>query len=221
MKNNVLLGMAVTLSLCSFSSGAIASTQPGPSSSESLEIQQSGTPPAAQPSEQFSEQSTAESMAIIVTFPSQVNFNISQKQQPVTLLLAQPIVGNTGEIVAPVNSPVQAKLVATEEGATVQVEGIVIMGQLLPIRAISSELPGTELTVSTDSQNAGKSARFWGKTGMAIGCMFGGCSIDSQRTGGSAGAALGAFAGRQRGSDTEKVVQIPQGSVYILPVQAQ
>lgn len=212
MKNNVMLGIAVTLSLFSFSSDAIASEQPTEAVPAQIEAPLPPAPSVAPPG--------AQSTALIVTFPNEENFTITQQQQPTTLLLAQPIVSATGEVIAPINSPVQATLVATDEGAIIQVEGVVILGQLFPIRAVSSELPSIERILSTDGQNAGKSARFWGKTGMAVGCMFGGCSIDSQRTGGSAGAVLGALTSRQRGADIEKVVQIEQGSVYILPVQA-
>lgn len=222
MKNNVMLGIAVSLSLFSLPSGAlaeslsqsIASTQSTESGSEQLS--------QPQPNVQMAPQSSAQSMAIIVAFPSQVEFNITKQQQhPATLLLAQPVVNSAGEVIAPVNSPVQATLVATEEGATIQVEAIVVSGQVLPVQAVSAELPSTEIVVSTDSQNSGRGARFWGKTGMALGCVFGRCSIESQRVGGSAGAVVGAFAGNRNGSDTERVVQVAPNSVYILPIQVQ
>ena len=222
MKNNVMLGIAVSLSLFSLSPSALA--EPFHESVASTQPTQSGSGQLSQPQPnvQLAPQPNTQSMAIIVAFPSQVDFNITkQQQQPATLLLAQPVVNSAGEVIAPVNSPVKATLVATEEGATIQVEAIIVSGQVLPVLAISSELPSTEIVVSTDSQNSGKGARFWGKTGMAIGCVFGGCSIESQRVGGSAGAVIGAFSGNRNGSDTERVVQVAPNSVYILPIQVQ
>lgn len=234
MKKNALLSAVITLSLLglshtTLSPSASASTQPlesGPGQlasqpseeSQSIVSEPTGSEPAG--SEAVDSQPVFnDTMAVIVAFPSPVEFNIEDAQpQSITLILAQPLVTSLGEIIAPVNSPVQATLIPTDEGAHVQVNAVVTGGQILPVQAISSVLPFEKIT-STEGRRAGRGARLWGKRGLALGCVFDSCSADNQALGGSIGAFVGSFSG-ENNSDTQKIVSIDQGSLHILQVQS-
>jgi len=216
MRKNTLLSLAIMLSALSFSSQGLASpVAPEPHSEQ----------PAIRAPEKLvesgsidSEPTVTEPIAMIVAFPQDLSFDISESKQLSTMLiLAQPLINSAGELLAPVNSPVQATLVATDEGARIQVESVVSEGsRIVPVQAISPVISFTEES-STQGQKAGRGASIWGRRGLAIGCLFNNCSTDNQTMGGSAGAFLGSFIGESQ-SDSKKIVQIPQGSVYILQV---
>lgn len=223
MNKNAFLSIAVILSVLGLSGHALASTQPveveldktpltQPLKNQPSRVQLSETQPVeAQPS-------AKQSMALIVAFPKSIDFNITNNQQlSTTLILAQPLVSRSGDLLADVNSPVQAQLIATDDGARIQVEAVVSEGRLLPVQAISSTISFIEES-STEGQKAGRGAGVWGRRGLAVGCLFNNCSADNQMMGGSAGAFLGSFIGQGQ-SDNQKIVQIPQGSVFILQVQ--
>lgn len=218
MKKMTFLGMAVALSIFGGSGYALASTQPmesGPNNA--ILTEPAGTQPTAtQPAK--AQSVTAQPTALVIAFPKATNFDISNNQQlPTTLILAQPLVSNTGTLLADVNSPVQATLVATDEGARVQVEAVVSEGKILPIQAVSATIPFLEES-STEGQKAGRGAGVWGRRGIAVGCLFNNCSADNQMMGGSTGALIGSFLGQGQSSST-KLVQIPQGSIFILQIQ--
>ena len=85
-----------------------------------------------------------QSTAIVTTFSDGIQFRVRRNEnQPVTLVLKQPILDGSGNVIAPANSPVQAQIVPVDHNRGVQIraESIVVNGQVIPIQAISSTVP--------------------------------------------------------------------------------
>ncbi|NEQ59256.1 MAG: hypothetical protein F6K53_18445 [Moorea sp. SIO4A1] len=230
MNYKLILGTALVISILGNCTNALAEEDHKIEGSD----QNQSTPDKIESSDQ--NQSTSKpavvipkNSAVVVAFPNHVDFLIKENQSLLlNLVLAQPIKDNSGKIAIPANSIVPAKLVPSASGAKILVESIVVEGKLLPLRAESPVIPGSEITVTNSDQQANKRTRTSGIQGMAIGCLvdsvfniFGqDCSSDSQRIGGTAGILLSTFV-PQDNPEVVRVVQIPQGSVFVLSMEQE
>jgi hypothetical protein len=160
-----------------------------------------------------------QSTAIAVAFPANLVIDAKKEQDyPTTLILAQPLLDSYGNQLAAQGSPVAARIHPVKEGAQVIAESLVIQGRTIPIQATSPVLPSRKVTLSSGNQQARELSPIGSRIG---GGLFGG------GTGGdfmnfNQGAMLGSGVGAIAGLASEKsmhVVEIPQGSLYVLTLQ--
>jgi hypothetical protein len=160
-----------------------------------------------------------QSTAITVAFPANLVIDAKKEQDyPTTLILAQPLLDSYGNQLAAQGSPVAARIHPVKEGAQVIAESLVIQGRTVPIQATSPVLPSRKVTLSSGNQQARELSPIGSRIG---GGLFGGA------TGGdfmnfNQGAMLGSGVGAIAGLASEKsmhVVEIPQGSLYVLTLQ--
>lgn len=109
-----------------------------------------------------------ESSAITTTFCSNVKFNQEQASTfPVTLSLARPIMDSNGNVIAPVNSLVRAKIDATEEeDIKIKPKAVVIGGRYIPIETQKVSVPA--LTDTRRSRRTFSSTFNRGQRGVAF-----------------------------------------------------
>jgi hypothetical protein len=160
-----------------------------------------------------------QSTAIAVAFPANLVIDAKKEQDyPTTLILAQPLLDSYGNQLAAPGSPVAARIHPVKEGAQVIAESLVIQGRTIPIQATSPVLPSRKVTLSSGNQQARELSPIGSRIG---GGLFGG------GTGGdfmnfNQEAMLGSGVGAIAGLASEKsmhVVEIPQGSLYVLTLQ--
>lgn len=158
---------------------------------------------------------------IIVTFPAAVVVNVKdhRDEYPLTLPLAQAITDRQGNILVPQNTPVSIILRPTDQGAQIVAQSIVINGQIVPIQAASPTIPSTRVTRQSANQRAVESGSVLGRLGGSVFGFASGGDPDQFDRGAMLGSALG-LANGLRSSDSDELVQIPQGSVYVLALQA-
>jgi hypothetical protein len=160
-----------------------------------------------------------QSTAITVAFPANMVIDAKKDQDyPTTLLLAQPLFDSNGNQVAAQNSPVAARIHPVKDGAQVIAESLVIQGRTVPIQATSPILPSRKVTLSSGTDEAKGLSPLFGRVG---GGLFGGLNGgDPTKFGQGAmlGSGVGAIAGLASGKSVH-VVEIPQGSVYVLTLQ--
>ncbi|MEQ8382152.1 MAG: hypothetical protein RH949_07255 [Coleofasciculus sp. A1-SPW-01] len=158
-------------------------------------------------------------MAIVVSFPEPVVFDIGQNQTvSITLYLAQPLQNSAGNVIVPANSPVEAYLVPHESGAFIVARSLVVNGQLIPIQANSNFLEGKTVTVRSGTDKA----QVWGSTfariahGVVAPLSDGNLNEVYKYAAIADGVAhlAGAFS-----TEKARVVEIPQGTTYILRLQ--
>ncbi|MFB6277716.1 MAG: hypothetical protein ABEI32_16390 [Halothece sp.] len=108
------------------------------------------------------------SSAITTTFCSNVKFNQEQASTfPVTLSLARPIMDSNGNVVAPINSLVRAKIDATkEEDIQIKPKAIVIGGRYIPIETEKVSVPA--LTDTRRSRTTFRTTFNRGQRGVAF-----------------------------------------------------
>ena len=171
------------------------------------------------PSTPNQEVTIPQSSAITITFSSPVTFDAGQKQSlPITAFLAQPLLDSNGNIVAPANSPVSVQLKPTQGGVQIQAESLVIGGRVIPIQASSLFIPGHTVTAA----NNGTTQPVLGNIGGSIGNILNSAThstTDLAPMGTNVGSVLDAVLG-SGSSKSVRVVEIPQGSIYILTLQA-
>jgi hypothetical protein len=157
-----------------------------------------------------------QSTAITVVFPSNMVIDAKKEQDyPTTLLLAQPLLDSYGNQVAAQNSPVSARIHPVKDGAQVIAESLVIQGRTVPIQATSPVLPSRKVTISTGVDEAKGLSPLGARIG---GGLLGGLNGGDSTQGAMFGAALGGIAGLASGKSM-RVVEIPQGSIYVLTLQ--
>lgn len=170
------------------------------------------------------DQINSQTMAIAVIVPQNIHFDTGNSQStPLTLVLAQPLIDSQGLEIAPANSLVTAQLVPSGNGAQIIADSVLVNGHTLNIRAVSSIIPSTSIEVSDQQARAEINTNSLGRTGMAAGCALGSlmgseCNSEAIQTGGSIGLVLGFFTNNNT-SETQQVVQIRQGSLFVLRAQ--
>lgn len=202
MKSHVL-SFALTLSICgSFSLPALAN-------------------PVVVDS-QTSRPTIPQTAGVIINLPMPVTIDVGQKQDyPLTVPLAQPLMDLQGNPVVPVNSPVTIKFKPENGGARIVAESIVVNGQVVPIKAATAVIPGNTITqqeaAEVARQNSAVYGNLFGATMGAIAPLS--RKADAFEQGGMIGGALGILTGLSSPKNI-RVVQLPQGSVYVLSLQA-
>lgn len=186
-------------------------------------------PAAAQPVPSYQSYNTSantsagsvipQSTAITVAFPANMVIDAKKEQDyPTTLLLAQPLFDSNGNQIAAQNSPVAARIHPVKDGAQVIAESLVIQGRTVPIQATSPVLPSRKVTISSGTDEAKGLSPVFGRVG---GGLFGGLNGGDPTKfsqGAMLGSGIGAIAGLASGKSVH-VVEIPQGSVYVLTLQ--
>lgn len=161
-----------------------------------------------------------QSAALVIAFPQGVQLDAEKdKSHPMTVLLAQPILDRTGREIVRANSPVSVKLVPSEGNIKIVTESIVVGGQFVPVQATSSIIPSVKKTVVSGNEKARRNSRPWARLGSSFVGAIGKGDSDSILKGGLAGNAIGILGGITSPKKVA-VVSIPQGSVYILKLEA-
>ncbi len=223
MKAHLLLGLAcLTAAIAPFQSAVLAQPTPLQVPVETS-IETSGESPIESPSEASrpsSQITIPQSTGIIVSFPAAVVVDVGQRQDfPLTLPLAQAILDDAGNVIAPENTPVSIVLKPTDGGAQIVAQSLVIAGQIVPIQASSPMIPGTTITHMRANDRAVENGAVWGRImGSGFGFLGNG-DPDRFDRGAMLGSAMGLLSGL-RSPENTRVVQIPQGSVYVLSLEA-
>lgn len=154
---------------------------------------------------------------IIVSFSAPVVIDAEEVAYPMTLPLSQAITDAQGNVIVPANSPVSVLITPEEGSARVVAQSIVINGQVVPIQAASNLIPGRTVThMHANDRAADDGATFSQMAANGFG-FFSGGDRASYNQGAMLGNFLGMAAGRQ--DDNSRIVQIPQGSVYVLALE--
>jgi hypothetical protein len=220
MKNALFLSTIVILSVFGFN---VFPTLAQPTSSAHSQNKQSVSLP--------------QSTSIVVAFPREMQFKVDDDEvQPATLVLAQPILDNVGNVIVPADSIVQASIVPADDEDTVQIQATAIVTPSLTIsvQAYSSDIPTQRIRrPDADDRQAREDASI--ERGIAnAGLIETGLTIDD--SGNNLQAAMAA--GMQRAARTRQLSQfgraigslfrsnnmdvasIPRGSVWVLTLQA-
>jgi hypothetical protein len=160
-----------------------------------------------------------QSTAITVAFPANMVLDAKKEQDyPTTLMLAQPLLDSMGNQLAAQGSPVVARLRPVKNGAQIIAESLVIHGRTVPIQATSPVLPSRKVVLSSGMQQAQGMSPLGARVGGGLlGGINGGNFVDFNQ-GAMLGSGLGALAGLASEKSVQ-VVEIPQGSVYVLTLQ--
>ncbi|WP_404788595.1 hypothetical protein [Altericista sp. CCNU0014] len=160
-----------------------------------------------------------QSTALTVVFPANLTIDAKKEQDyPTTLLLAQPLFDSYGNQIAAQNSPVSARIRPVKDGAQVIAESIVIQGRTVPIQATSPVLPSRKVTLSNGTDEAKALSPVAGRIGGGLfGGLNGGDPMQFSQ-GAMLGSGIGAIAGLASGKSVH-IVEIPQGSLYVLTLQ--
>ncbi len=159
---------------------------------------------------------------IVLSLPGNLTVDVGQKQDyPLTVPLAQPLFDTAGNEVVPVNSPVVIKLKPEDRGARIVAESIVVRGQIVPVQAMTAVIPGNTITQAEGAEVARQNSAVYGNL---FGSVMGAVAPTSRKAdafdqGGMIGGAIGILSGLGEPKGI-RVVQLPQGSVYVLTLQA-
>jgi hypothetical protein len=202
MKSHLLLGL-----LCSVS---VALPTALPAKAQSF----------SQPQQAYSATTVIpQSTAITVAFPAQMLIDAKKEQDyPTTLMLAQPLFDANGNQLAPQNSPVAARIRPTKDGAQIIAESLIIQGRSVPIQASSPILPSRKVTIKSGVDQAKALSPIGGRIGGGLLGGIGGGNFADFDQGAMLGSGIGAIAGLASAKSVH-VVEISQGSVYVLTLQ--
>jgi hypothetical protein len=203
MKSHLLLGLLCSLSV------AVPTALPAAAQSVVPQVQA------------YSGNNTVipQSTAITVAFPAQMVIDAKKGQDyPTTLMLAQPLFDSAGNQLAPQNSAVAARVHPTKDGAQIIAESLVIQGHTVPIQANSPILPSRKVTLRSGAEQARALSPVGGRIGGGLLGGIRGGNLNNFNTGAMLGSGIGAIAGLASEKSVH-VVEIPQGSVYVLTLQ--
>lgn len=176
----------------------------------------------SQPQGQYQTSIIPQSAAIVVTFPNNVQFEVDEDESyPTTLLLAQPVLDSYGNVVAPANSPVQARIapVDHEDGVQILVEALVAGGQAVSVKASSSPIPTQRVSRDDARERDQLNRERWGLVGAGLNGGLHGGNSQQFEAGGQLLGTIGALGNLFR-SSRMNVAVIPQGSTYVLTLAA-
>ena len=159
---------------------------------------------------------------VVISLPMPITLDVGQHQDyPLTVPLSQPLMDSQGNTLVPVNAPVTIKLKPENGGARIVAESIVVGGQIVSIQASSAVIPGNTITQQEGAETARQNSAVYGNLfGAAMGAIAPQArKADAFDQGGMIGGALGILTG-MNSPKSLRVVQLPQGSVYVLSLQA-
>ena len=168
-----------------------------------------------------------QSAAIIISFPTAVTFDTSQKQIITTAAyLAKPLLDSNGKVVAETNSPINIQLQPTKAGVRIKAEALVVNGQVTPIQTDGPLIPDRPVTPASSIQKAQANQSLYGNmAGSAFNVLlgaFGGANLfgsdQTSNIGNFMGNGLVGISGLSSPKPSRQV-DIPQGSVYILTLK--
>ncbi|MEM6450654.1 MAG: hypothetical protein AAF703_10110 [Cyanobacteria bacterium P01_D01_bin.105] len=157
------------------------------------------------------------STGVVVTFLAPIAIDVNEAAYPMTLPLTSPIHDSLGNVVAPENSPVSVMIQPGDDGARVVAQSVLINGRITPIQAASPLIPGTTITHMRANDRAADDGATLGRMAASGFGFLNGGDPDAFDRGGMLGNLVGMVAGRR--DETSRVVQIPQGSVFVLPLE--
>ncbi|MEO0768760.1 MAG: hypothetical protein AAFY72_04905, partial [Cyanobacteria bacterium J06649_4] len=153
---------------------------------------------------------------VVVTFLAPVAVDVNEAAYPMTLPLTSPIYDSLGNVVAPENSPVSVMIQPGDDGARIIAQSVLINGRIMPIQAESPLIPGTTITHMRANDRAADDGATFGRIAASGFGFLNGGDPDSFDRGGMLGNFIGMVSGRR--DEISRVVQIPQGSVFVLPL---
>jgi hypothetical protein len=171
---------------------------------------------------QLSRSVISQTAGVIISLPMGVTIDVGQKQDyPLTVPLAQPLLDLQGNTLVPANSPVSIKFKPEQGGARIVAESIVVNGQIVPIQAATDVIPGNTITQREAAEVARQNSAVYGNL---LGATMGAIAplskkADAFEHGGMIGGAIGIVSGLSSPKNL-RVVQLPQGSVYVLALRA-
>jgi hypothetical protein len=158
--------------------------------------------------------------AIIVSFPAPITVDVGQKQDiPLTVPLAQAIQDSQGNVLVPENTPVTIILKPANKGAKIIAQSLVVRGRIVKITASSQVIPGTTITHKRGNDKAVETGSVFGRLGGSVMGFMGQGDPEQFDRGAMLGSAVGIVSGL-RSAENTRIVQIPQGSVYVLSLEA-
>jgi hypothetical protein len=161
-----------------------------------------------------------QSAALIVVLPADVTLDAGKSQSyPIVLLTTQPIYDGNGNIIAPEKTRVNGNLKSTKNGIKIIAESVIIKGQIIPLQAESAIIPANTIKVASGIEKAKENSGAYSRLGASLGGVVSGGSLNGIKSGGLVGSAVGILSGLTS-SEKIQVVKIPQGSEYILTLQA-
>lgn len=168
-----------------------------------------------------------EASAITVTFCSTVRFDSKHKSTfPAVAYLARPVMDSNGNVLAPVNSLVNAQLKPTKEGVKISADALVVGGRFIPIKTAQLSVP---MLSKTDQQSNYAYSYNDDNLGIAFNVANGlqewltDQEILSDSFSDVLGAGLTVAAGVSRARNRPKVtevMEVPQGSTLVFPLLA-
>lgn len=154
---------------------------------------------------------------IVISFLAPVSIDAGEAAYPLTVPLSQAITDPQGNVIVAENSPVSIVIQPEAGGAKIVAQSILINGQIVPVQATSPVIPGTTVVhVRANDRAADNGATIGRIVGSGWGFINGG-DPDAFDQGGMLGSFVGMLSGRQ--DESTRVVQIPQGSVYVLSLE--
>ncbi|WP_181357427.1 hypothetical protein [Stenomitos frigidus] len=211
MKSRTLVNLALALSIVG--SGSL------PALADQVVVVNTQTSSRSTPMPQTVIPQTA---GVVISLPMPITVDVGQHQDyPLTVPLSQPLMDSQGNTVIPANSPVTIKLKPENGGARIVAESIVVGGQIVSIQASSAVIPGNTITQQEGAETARQNSAVYGNLfGAAMGAIAPQArKADAFDQGGMIGGALGILTG-MNSPKSLRVVQLPQGSVYVLSLQA-
>lgn len=164
----------------------------------------------------------SQSTAIVVVVPNSIQFEVTKDgSYPTTLLLAQPVLDGYGNIVAEANSPLQARVLPTDDrdGVQILVEALVIGGQSISVQALSSTIPTQRAARDGAMERDQHNAEVFGRLGGSVAGAIDGGNTNGMMRGGLIGNIVGLVGGLTSSHKTN-IAYIPQGSVYVLTLKS-
>ncbi|MBE9211468.1 hypothetical protein IQ247_01835 [Plectonema cf. radiosum LEGE 06105] len=205
MKSQILFSIATCITLLtSVSLPVVAETIPNP----------------VQPTNNTNNITLAKNTAIIVSFPSSMTVDVSEKQDfPLTVFLTKAITDSQGNVLVPENSPVSIILKPTDKGAKIVAQSLVVNGRVVSIQASSPTIPGATITHKAGHEKAEEDGSVWGKIGESAFGFAGGGKPEHSERGSMLGKTLGLVTGLNSPTKSRQV-KINENSVYVLSLEA-
>lgn len=219
MKNPILLIASLSASVALLGAQVSSATaQPAPGQSPAQAAQTGTTLPSIPTRSAAANVITIPSTTgIIISFVAPVTIDAGEAAYPLTVPLSQAIADPQGNIIVPENSPVSILIQPEANGAKIVAQSIVIGGQIVPIQAVSPIIPGTTITHVRANDRAADEGATLGRIAASGFGFFNGGDPDAFDRGGMLGNFVGMVTGRR--DESTRVVQIPQGSVYVLSLE--
>ena len=163
-----------------------------------------------------------QSSAILLVLPELVVDLDRDEAYPVTVPLMQPLYNRYGQEMIPAESPINIRVQPDDDGAYIVAEHVVVRGQIVPLNARSSFIPGRTETIAPADQTAHRNRTVFAQLGNGVSGALGNSvnnPTDVQRRAIGAGAVFGTLMGFSN-PDTVSYVHIQPGSVQTLTLES-